>query len=66
MPDPWDNFESGPFCQHWGDPMDCDEPCATCGHECHEHDWNNPWVCGADDCECMGFKDADDGKDGEA
>ena len=30
--------ESGPFCRHWGDPADCDEKCATCGHECCEHD----------------------------
>lgn len=23
--DRWEDYESGPFCPHWGDPYDCDE-----------------------------------------
>jgi hypothetical protein len=56
--DSWDNYESGPFCQHWGDPVDCDTVCMCCTHQCHEHDWHNPWPCNAGNCECEAFKDA--------
>jgi len=36
MDDDDDEFGSGPYCQHWNDPSDCDEMC-KCGHECHDH-----------------------------
>lgn len=32
----WD-YESGPYCQHWQDPGDCDKICANCGKTCIEH-----------------------------
>ncbi len=62
MPSDEDNdrsdYDSGPFCQHWGDPADCDEVCATCGHRCWEHEhWDAPRACDVDGCECKGFKD---------
>lgn len=30
-------WNSGPFCRHWGDPIDCDILCANCGHRCPRH-----------------------------
>lgn len=36
--DSWENYESGPFCQHYSDPSECEEVCATCKHECRQHD----------------------------
>ena len=45
-------WESGPFCRHWGDPSDCDERCATCGHLCRWHSYGD----GKTDC----FEDEDD------
>ena len=33
----WDDYESGPFCRHWGDPSDCHAVCAACGHACSRH-----------------------------
>ena len=41
---------SGPFCPHWADPSDCDEPC-TCGHVCREHGGG---TCRVDGCPCNG------------
>lgn len=29
--DEWADYESGPYCQHWQDPSDCDYVCANCG-----------------------------------
>jgi hypothetical protein len=29
---------SGPYCEHWADPSDCDEVCAACGRKCRAHD----------------------------
>lgn len=50
----WENYESGPFCRHWGDPSDCDIKCSRCGHRCTQH--------GAEDgdyacleCDCEGW-----------
>lgn len=47
--------DSGPFCQHWGDPSDCDEVCAGCGHFCHQHQSD---ACNAPNCPCPAFQDA--------
>lgn len=35
----WANYESGPFCRHWVDPVDCEIRCArvNCGHGCTRH-----------------------------
>jgi hypothetical protein len=30
-------YDTGPFCQHWSDPSDCEEKCARCGLECRRH-----------------------------
>lgn len=50
---------SGPFCRHWGDPVDCDIRCADCGHECHEHneldDGNN-----CRSCNCLDWKEEEE------
>ncbi len=44
----WADYESGPFCRHYGDPSDCSEKCAVCGHECHEHHLS----CDHEGCAC--------------
>lgn len=45
---------SGPFCQHYGDPSDCDEVC-SCGHRCALHSgWE--WACDVEGCACEGFQ----------
>ena len=55
----WENYETGPFCRHWGDPSDCDEICDNCGHACHKHskwdDYDSP--CNVDECGCQNFGD---------
>jgi hypothetical protein len=53
----WGDFDTGPFCQHWSDPSDCDELC-VCGHKCHNH-WMGDY-CRVDDCNCEKFKDIED------
>lgn len=35
--DDWSDYETGPFCRHWGDPADCDIPCGECEHRCTQH-----------------------------
>lgn len=52
--DSWSEYESGPFCVHWGDASDCTHPC-VCGHSCHVH-WD--LGCNMYDCGCKGFQDA--------
>ncbi len=37
MSEEYENDDSGPYCQHWGDPSDCDEVCVGCQHKCCEH-----------------------------
>lgn len=41
----WSGYESGPFCKHWGDPSDCEEVCARCGHPCCAHGAGECWRC---------------------
>ena len=56
----WENYESGPFCRHWGDPADCDAKCANCGHICRVHEFESPGECvdGRDgDCDCKEWKE---------
>lgn len=43
-------YDSGPFCRHWGDPSDCAEVCGNCGHKCTVHSFESPGEC--NDCEC--------------
>ena len=52
----WDNYESGPFCQHWSDPSDCDQLC-ECGHQCHDHESWDEGKCKAEGCSCEKFTD---------
>ncbi len=55
----WENYESGPFCRHWSDPIDCEEVCATCGHGCTDHAYEDgERDCGAEGCTCQEWKDA--------
>ena len=50
-------YESGPFCMHFGDPADCDELC-VCGHQCHEHSyWDDDHGCEVEGCSCTKFVD---------
>lgn len=51
----WDNYESGPFCPHYGDPMECEEIC-KCGHACGKHYTE----CSVGDCKCEKFEDKDE------
>lgn len=66
--DAWEDYETGPFCRHYGDPADCALVCAACGHEC----WQHPQVeretdyragCTECSCSCLGWKEnvLDDG-----
>ena len=48
-----EEWDSGPFCQHWGDPSDCEILCA-CGHKCCEH---GTGPCKSESCHCNGFVD---------
>lgn len=58
--DAWEDYETGPFCRHWGDPADCAEVCATCGHRCTNHEWEAPGECTVEGCECKEWKDKHD------
>ena len=51
----WAEYESGPYCRHWGDPFDCDIACATCHHPCNKHWWNDE----CRECECLEWKEPD-------
>ena len=53
--DGWADYESGPFCRHWGTPGDCERPCDKCGHTCDEHP-SGEYRCTVDGCECDGFE----------
>ena len=53
----WDDYETGPFCQHWcSPPGDCEKKC-ECGHECAQH-WGE-LECRAEGCECERFTEAE-------
>ena len=56
----WENYETGSFCRHYGDPSDCDKVCAKCGHKCTDHDFETPGECMVEGCECKEWKDKDD------
>ena len=32
-----EDYESGPYCQHWSDPVECDVICEECGVMCRIH-----------------------------
>jgi len=52
----WDNYESGPFCRHWGE-CDCEVVCARCGHKHYEHDLFDGDLEPCNSCDCPGFVD---------
>ena len=49
-------YDSGPFCGHWSDPIDCEHLCANCGHRCGMH-YDK---CSEDGCTCEEWKEMDD------
>jgi len=53
--DDWADYDTGPFCTHWGD-EDCDEPC-RCGHKCRDHAGLGRDECLVDGCQCDMFED---------
>ncbi len=59
-PDDWSGYESGPFCRHWGDPLDCSNMCG-CGHRCCDHcAWSDETGDRDACCECACAKFTDD------
>lgn len=48
----WEDYSSGPFCRHWGDPSDCEETCAECGHRCGIH-YGDDGECHDSGCKCL-------------
>ncbi len=60
MNDNGDEFDSGPFCRHWGDPADCDHECANCRHPCCHHYQTDDGECHIDGCACAKFADAEE------
>jgi hypothetical protein len=53
-------IDSGPFCRHWSDPVDCEHLCSACGHRCGMHDDMLHCFHEDDDgkmCECSGYQD---------
>ena len=55
MTDDWGDYESGPFCRHWGAYGDCDIVCTTCRHPCEHHGISSEIGC--EDCECPTWKE---------
>ena len=57
----WENYETGPFCEHWSDPQDCTEICDRCGHKCcqHQKEYSGALAlagdCGVEGCTCDHF-----------
>lgn len=56
MGDYWDDYQSGPFCQHYSHPSDCDDKC-TCGHTCSRHEVMGPGDRECLECPCPKFVD---------
>lgn len=56
-----ENYETGPFCRHWGDPSDCAILCAVCGHKCTRHECEDGRrECLEDDCDCERWTEAEE------
>lgn len=54
--DDWSDYESGPFCRHYGEPSECEEKCAICGHTCREHG-SIADDCTVEGCTCTGWEE---------
>lgn len=53
-------FVTGPYCQHWSDPSECDEVC-ICGHTCKDHSyWGDDRMCVIEECSCEKFVDKEE------
>jgi len=54
-----EEYNSGPFCRHFGDPWDCSRLCAACGHNCHQHGsgHDNEEPCDQPGCFCEGWEE---------
>ena len=50
----YDNYETGPFCRHYGDPVECEHVC-VCGHRCPQHYSGDGEECMEDGCGCAGY-----------
>lgn len=55
MEDDYEDYDSGPFCQHYDHPDYCNVMC-TCGHPCRDHYCDDS--CNA--CDCDKFKDEEE------
>lgn len=55
-------FETGPFCRHFGDPSDCREKCANpdCGHECTSHGFGDGASSECSYCDCKEWQYAEE------
>jgi hypothetical protein len=50
--------DSGPYCRHWREAWDCDAVCATCGHTCSSHGFDEtPSDCEIAGCSCEAWLD---------
>lgn len=55
------DYESGPFCRHFGDPSFCDDVCQGCGHGCSRHAaMDGDTECLEDACNCGAWIEADE------
>lgn len=50
-------WNSGPFCRHYGDPSDCETECGACGHSCHYH---HDEECMVEGCQCAGWEEKEE------
>jgi hypothetical protein len=56
----WSDYETGPFCRHWGDPSDCDRECKRCGHKCPRHGFGNDnSACMEEGCQCQSWAETE-------
>lgn len=53
--DDWQEYESGPYCIHWNDLVDCAEKCKKCKHSCSQH-YDNCSQCELEGVSCEGFE----------
>jgi hypothetical protein len=61
MSEDWADYDTGLFCRHWGDPVDCDRLCARCGHGCVVHSVTDQGTyCTEADCDYESWVEDDD------
>lgn len=55
-------YDSGPLCRHYDNPVNCTLKCKRCGHSCLFHpSWRSPEpdICEYKGCACGDFIDED-------